>query len=66
MMKLKEKGIQMIAFFGLFAKESVKIRCDEIKGLLKDFETKFEARKELLKVSMDVFTCLDQVVITLS
>lgn len=51
----------MIAFFGVFAKESVRIRCDEIKGLLKDFEVRYNARKEVLKVSMDVFTCLDQV-----
>lgn len=61
MMKLKDKGLQMIAFFGVFAKESVIIRCNEIKSLLKDFETKLEARKKLLQVSLDVFTCLDQI-----
>lgn len=61
MTKLKEKGLQMIAFFGIFAKESVSIRCNEIKNMLKDFEAKLEARKQLLQVSLDVFTCLDQV-----
>ena len=61
MMKLKEKGMQMVAFFGEFAKESVVVRCNEIKHLLKDFESKLEARKQLLQVSLDVFTCLDQV-----
>ncbi|XP_066915700.1 guanine nucleotide exchange factor DBS-like [Clytia hemisphaerica] len=61
MMKLKEKGMQMVAFFGEFAKESVVVRCNEIKHLLKDFEIKLEARKQLLQVSLDVFTCLDQI-----
>ena len=61
MMKLKDKGLQMIAFFGVFAKESVSIRCNEIKNMLKDFEAKLEARKQLLEVSLDVFNCLDQV-----
>ena len=61
MMKLKEKGMTMIAFFGEFAKESVVVRCNEIKYLLSDFEQKLDARKHLLKISLDVFTCLDQV-----
>ena len=61
MITLKEKGIQMVAFFGVFAKESVRVRCNEIKHMLKDFEAKLEARKQLLQVSLDVFTCLDQV-----
>ena len=51
----------MIAFFGVYAKESVSIRCNEIKNMLKDFEAKLEARKQLLQISLDVFTCLDQV-----
>jgi len=61
MMKLKEKGMTMIAFFGEFAKESVVVRCNEIKYLLKDFEQKLDARKHLLQISLDVFACLDQV-----
>ena len=61
MMKLKEKGLQMLVVFGSFAKVSIKYRIDEIKLLCNDFETKLEARRELLQVSLDVFTCLDQV-----
>ncbi|XP_057302038.1 guanine nucleotide exchange factor DBS-like [Hydractinia symbiolongicarpus] len=60
MMNLKERGTSMLVLFGSFAHNSVQVRLNEIKHLCHNFESKLEDRRNLLQISLDVFTCLDK------
>ena len=61
MMKLKDKGVAILIVFLPFAHESVKYCNNEIRNLCNDFESKLEARRSLLQISLDVFMCLEKV-----